>query len=129
MAAHPTLILNGTAARERAKRWIDSAPHNCAVSFKASKRSLPQNALMWARLTEVSHQVVWHGAKLSADDWKDVFTAALKRSRVVPGLDGGFVVLGQRTSDMTKDEMGQLLDLIDAFAAEHGVTFGGEVAA
>lgn len=124
MAAHPTLILTGTAARERAKRWIDSAPHGCAVSFKASKRSLPQNALMWARLTEVSQQVIWHGAKLSADDWKDVFTAALKRSRVVPGLDGGFVVLGQRTSDMTKDEMGQLLDLIDAFAAERGITFG-----
>lgn len=123
MAATPTLILNGTAARERAKRWIDRAPHNTAVSFKASKRSLPQNALMWARLTEVSQQIEWHGTKLTPDDWKDVFTAALKRSRVVPGLDGGFVVLGQRTSDMTKDEMGQLLDLIDAFAAERGVIF------
>ena len=62
--------------------------------------------------------------RLSAEDWKDVLTAALKRSRVVPGLDGGFVVLGQRTSDMTKDEMGQLLTLMDAFAAERGVIFG-----
>lgn len=124
MASHPTIILNGMAARERARRWIDSAPHNTAVSFKASKRSRPQNALMWARLTEVAQQVEWHGCRLSADDWKDVFTAALKRSRVVPGLDGGFVVLGQRTSDMTKEEMGNLLDLIDAFAAERGVIFG-----
>lgn len=123
MAATPTLILNGMAARARAKRWIDAAPHNTAVSFKASKRSLPQNALMWARLTEVSQRIEWHGTKLTPDDWKDVFTAALKRSWVVPGLDGGFVVLGQRTSDMTKDEMGQLLDLIDAFAAERGVVF------
>lgn len=123
MAATPTLILNSTAARERAIRWIAAAPHNTAVSFKASKRSLPQNALMWARLTEVSQRIEWHGMKLTPDDWKDIFTAALKRSRVVPGLDGGFVVLGQRTSDMTKDEMGQLLDLIDAFAAERGVVF------
>lgn len=123
MASTPTLILNGTAARERAKRWIDRAPHGTAVSFKASKRSLPQNALMWARLTEVAQRIEWHGCKLSAEDWKDIFTAALKRSRVVPGLDGGFVVLGQRTSDMTKDEMGQLLDLIDAFAAKRGVIF------
>lgn len=122
----PTIILNGNAARERAKRWIDSAPINCAVSFKASKRSLPQNAMLWARLTEVATQVEWHGVKLSAEDWKDLFTAALNRSRVVPGLDGGFVVLGQRTSDMTKEEMGQLLDLIDAFAAERGVVWHGE---
>lgn len=124
MAAHPTIIINGNTARERAKRWIDSAPHGCAVAFKASKRSIDQNSLMWARLTEVALQVEWHGARLSAEDWKDIFTAALKRSRVVPGLDGGFVVLGQRTSDMTKEEMGQLLDLIDAFAAERGVSFG-----
>lgn len=122
----PTIILNGKGARERAKRWIDSAPINCAVSFKASKRSLPQNAMLWARLTEIATQVEWHGLKLSAEDWKDIFTAALNRSRVVPGLDGGFVVLGQRTSDMTKEEMGQLLDLIDAFAAERGVVWHGE---
>lgn len=122
----PTIILNGKDARERAKRWIDGAPINCAVSFKASKRSLPQNAMLWARLTEVATQVEWHGVKLSAEDWKDLFTAALNRSRVVPGLDGGFVVLGQRTSDMTKEEMGQLLDLIDAFAAERGVVWNGE---
>lgn len=124
MAAHPTIILTGNAARERAKVWIDRAPHNCAVSFKASKRSLPQNAMMWARLSDIAARVEWHGMRLSAEDWKDIFTAALKRSRVVPGLDGGFVVLGQRTSDMTKDEMGQLLDLMDAFAADRGVIFG-----
>ena len=124
MAATPTLIMNGTAARERAKRWIDAAPHNTAVTFRASKRSLPQNALMWARLTEIAQKLDWHGMRLSANDWKDIFTAAINRSRVVPGLDGGFVVLGQRTSDMTKDEMGQLLDMIEAFAAQRGVTFG-----
>jgi hypothetical protein len=49
---------------------------------------------------------------------------------VVPGLDpGSFVVVGLHTSDMTKDEMGQLLDLIDAFAAQHGVEFKERVAA
>jgi len=94
------------------------------VEFKAPKRSLPQNDLMWSRLTEISQQVVWHGQKLSPDDWKDIFTVSLRKARVVPGIDpGSFVLLGLRTSDMSKEEFTNLLDLIDAFAAEHGVTF------
>lgn len=88
---------------------------------------------MWVMLTRISESVVWHGQKLSADDWKDVFTAALRRARVVPGLDhGSFVPLGMRTSDMTKDEMGDLMELIQAFADERGVAMpwdaGGESA-
>jgi hypothetical protein len=40
-------------------------------------------------LGEVSQQVNWYDQKLSAEDWKDVFTASLRKARVVPGLDGG----------------------------------------
>jgi hypothetical protein len=41
----------------------------------------------------------------------------------VPGLDGGFVVLGQSTSKMTKAEMCDLQTLMEAFGAEKGVRF------
>jgi hypothetical protein len=79
---------------------------------------------MWARLTDIAQQVEWYGQKLSPDDWKDMFTASLRRARVVPGIDAGtYVPLGMRTSDMTKDEFSDLLELIAAFAAERGVTF------
>lgn len=74
-------------------------------------------------LNDVARQVVWHGQKLSASEWKDVFTSALKRQKVVPGIDGGFVVLGTSTSRMTKDEMGELMELIAAFGAERDVHF------
>lgn len=93
------------------------------VEVREETRSLDQNARLWAMLTEVSKQVVWHGAKLSPEDWKDVFTAALRRERVVPGINGGFVVLGQRTSRMTKAEMADLQMLIEAFGAERGIVF------
>ena len=75
-------------------------------------------------LTDVSNQVDWYGQKLSPDDWKNVFTSALKKERVVPGINGGFVVLGQSTSKMTKAEMCELQELIEAFAAERGVRLG-----
>jgi len=42
---------------------------------------------------------------------------------VVPGIDGGFVVLGKSTSKMTKPEMSELQDLIEAFGAQQGVRF------
>jgi hypothetical protein len=121
------LVLRRDADRLKAVNWVNSAPAGTRLEFKAPRRSLGQNSLLWARLTEIAHQVDWYGQKLSAEDWKDVYTASLRKARVVPGLDPGtYVPLGMRTSDMSKEEMGMLLDLISAFAAEHGVTFHGE---
>lgn len=93
------------------------------VEVKEATRSTEQNARMWAMLSEVSNQVVWHGRKLTPEEWKHVFTASLKRQDVVPGLDGGFVVLGQSTSKMGVREMGDLMELISAFGAQQGVKF------
>lgn len=93
------------------------------LEIRSEKRSDPQNRLMWARLGELSRQVNWHGQKLTPDEWKDVMTAALKKQRVVPGVDGGFVVLGMRTSQMNRAEMTELLELIAAFGAQQGVKF------
>ena len=78
---------------------------------------------MWAMLEDVARQVEWHGRKLSKEDWKHVFSASLKRQDAVPGIDGGFVVLGQSTSKMTVGEMGDLMTLMEAFGAEQGVRF------
>ena len=74
-------------------------------------------------LADVSQGVDWYGHKLSPEDWKVVFTAGLKRQRAVPGLDGGFVVLGESTSKMDKETFAQLIDLIDAFGTQHGVAW------
>lgn len=118
--------------RRRAINWVASAPYGTRVEFKQTKRSVPQNDLLWSRLSDIARQVEWHGQKLTPGDWKDMFTAALRESRVVPGIDAGtFVALGLHTSDMSKDEMAALLDLIDAFAAERGVVLSDhkEVAA
>lgn len=122
MSGRATLVLANATVRERAKRWIDGLPEGTRVEFKGPRRSADANALMWARLADISAQVVWYGQKLSSEDWKDVLSASLRKARVVPGIDPGtFVPLGMRTSDMSKAEFGMLLDLIDAFASEQGV--------
>lgn len=119
------VTLRNKADRERASRWIDKAPFGTRVEFKASKRSLPQNDRMWAMLTDVAMQLNWHGISLTPDDWKLVFLDALKReARFVPNIDGaGFVNLGRSSSDLSKEEMSELIELILAFGAQHGVKF------
>ena len=74
-------------------------------------------------LHDISGQVDWHGNKLTPENWKDVFTAALKRQTVVLGIDGGFVVCGTSTRKMTKAEMNELIELMNSFGAEHEVKF------
>lgn len=121
------VILQSPRERERARRWIDAAPPGTAVEFRARRRTVDQNAKLWAMLTDVSQQVEWHGEKLSPEDWKDLFTASLRKTRLIPGIDpGSFVPLGMRTHDMSKEEFGLLLDLIDAFGSQRGVTWTGE---
>jgi hypothetical protein len=70
--------------------------------------------------------VEWYGRKLTPENWKHIFSAALKKQDVVPGLDGGFVVLGLSTSKMTVGEMNDLQTLMEAFGAEKGVRFSAE---
>lgn len=88
------------------------------LELKPETRSLKQNAVLWARLTDVSEQVDWYGKKLSQADWKHVFSASLAKREVVPNLDGtGFVALGMSTSNMTKAELQDLNELIMAFGS------------
>ena len=86
-------------------------------------RSLEQNRMMWANLEDIAQQVVWYGVKLTKDEWKDVLTAALKKQKVVPGIEGGFVVIGARTSTMSVAEMTELIELSTAFGTQQGVKF------
>lgn len=90
------------------------------------RRSKDQNKKLWPMLTDVSRQVqlcingemVW----AQPEDWKEVFTACLKREqRMAQGIDGGLVILGARTSRMRKAEFCELIELIYAFGAERGV--------
>ena len=119
-----TFILNHQQARNRAVQAIIESPEGYVATISQQRRSGVQNALMWVLLQHLADQIDWHGQKLTAENWKDMCTAALKRQEVMPGIDGGFVVLGTSTRKMTKQEMAELIDFIYSFGAENGVDFG-----
>lgn len=110
-----------------AAKALLQAGHRLVLEVRPETRSLAQNRRLWAMLTEISRKVDWYGQRLTPEDWKDVFSAALKRQKVVPGLDGGFVICGQSTSRMTRTEMADMQMLMEQFAAERGIDLGERI--
>lgn len=126
-----SFTLKSAADRARAMRTITAAPNGTRIDVKAAKRSIPQNDRMWAMLTDVAQQLPWHGQRLRPDDWKLIFLDALKReARTVPNIDGtGFVDIARSSSDLSKSEMTDLIEIIFEFGARHGVQFQDEARA
>ena len=114
--------LSHDGARRMAEIAVHQAPAGFIVEINPPTRSLDQNSRLWALLSDVSNQVIWHGRKLDSESWKHIFTSSLKKMDVVPNLEGtGFVALGLSTSRMTKKELGDLMTLIEAFGAQNNV--------
>jgi hypothetical protein len=122
-----TLTITGEVARKAICRHVLTADEGYIVTIAEPSRNLEQNAKMWAMLADLSAQTDWHGNKLNPEEWKDLLSAGLVQSKVVPNMTGnGFVILGQRTSKLSKSQFAALIELITAFAVERGVIFGDE---
>lgn len=121
-------------ARKRAAQYIAEAPEGYRVTVAPAKRSNDQNAAQWPILEAFSRQLQWpvNGAMtwMTREEWKDVLTAAFKqeKARLAMGLDGGVVMLGQRTSKFSKEKFSEWLDFLNATAALRGVELEQEQA-
>lgn len=120
-----TITIRHTADRALAHRWIERAPSGTRVDFKAARRTVEQNAKLWAALSDIASQLRWHGRALTTNQWKLIMMDSLKReSQLVPNIDGtGVVDIGRSSSDLSKNEMSQLIEIALAFGAQHGVVF------
>ncbi len=120
-----TLVITGDIAKSAIHKIVDSSPIGHVVKISEPTRSLDANWKLWAMLTDLENQCNWHGVKLTAAEWKDLLSAGLVKSKVVPNIDGsGFVILGQRTSKMTTKQFSELLDLVGLFGDSRGVKWG-----
>lgn len=114
--------------RKRARTYVNSAPPGTRVTFKAEKRSLPQNDYMWSLLTDISAQKDHNGRRYTPDQWKCLMMHAIGREiTFIPSLDGStFIPWGQSSSDLSKEEMTTLIDFLQVWGAENGVVFHGQ---
>ena len=111
------------------------AGRKLVVQLKDETRNAEQNSLLWVLLTAFSEQLLWpvNGSmvKLSPEEWKDILTAAYRREgqRVAMGIDGGMVMLGLRTSKLSKKNFAELIEFIQSVAVDRGVKLDAEVEA
>lgn len=120
-------VLSHSEARRRAVQTCQEAPDGFVVTVAEPTRNLEQNAAQWPILEAFSEQLEWpvngRMTKMAAEDWKDLLTAAFRRelARVAPGLDGGMVLLGARTSKFSKKQFSDWLEFLHSVAADRGV--------
>lgn len=121
----PTFPLRTEMDRQRAIQILQRVDLEAGMvwSLREEARTDPQNRRMWAMLRDISRHVDWYGQKLSDEDWKHIFSASVQKQRAVPGLDGGFVVLGVSTRKQSKKWFSDMFEVMEAFAAEHQVKF------
>lgn len=123
--ANPTFPLRNEMDRQRAMQILQRVDLEAGYvwTMREQARSDAQNRRLWAMLRDISRQVEWYGRKLDEESWKHVFSAAVQQQDAVPGINGGFVVLGVSTRKQSKKWFNDLFEVMEAFAAEHGVKF------
>lgn len=93
------------------------------ITLGRETRTDEQNDKQWPMLRDISKQVEWFGQRHGPEDWKDILSAAWKGQKLVPGVDGGFVALGVRTSKLSKEEFSDYIEAIYAFGSERSVVW------
>jgi hypothetical protein len=116
-----TLILANDKVRSKAKHWVDIAPAGVVVTFAKPKRTLDQNAKLWAMLMDISRAMP-DGRRHTTEMWKAIFMQACGHEiQFLMGIDGNPFPAGFRSSKMTKAQMGEMIEFIYAYGAEHEV--------
>jgi hypothetical protein len=118
-------------ARQAAHQWVEKAlslwqpGKPWLLEIREPKRTDEQNAAMWGLLAQITKQRPIHnGRQMTSDLWKSVFMDALGHEvDYVGSLDGKRVFpLGHRSSQLTKAQMSDLIELMLAWSAEQGLT-------
>jgi len=124
-----TIILASERSRSTAHGLIERAPLGAVVNIRPATRTTSQNNMLWAMLSDVSRAKP-DGRTHTPEIWKTLFMAACGHAvQFENGLNGQPFPVGFRSSRLTKAQMGELIDFIDAWGTEHGVQWSDERAA
>jgi hypothetical protein len=115
-------VLTNAFSRERFKKIVDQAPAGYVAEVREPKRTLSQNDKFWAMLTDISVSKPG-GQTYTPEEWKArVMQACGWECQFLPGiLDGHPFPVGFRSSQLSKSQMGALIDWMQAWGDEQGV--------
>lgn len=129
------ILFRGELQRDRAIEVLQRLPLDqdrplrMVIDCPLPKRTIDQNAMLHATLTDIAEQVVWHGQKFPMMVWKRLCTASWLREHneqpvLIPALDGnGFDMIFEHTSKLNSRQFSELIEWCLSFGAQHGVVF------
>ena len=103
---------------------VERCPH-CGGTLR--ERTTEQNSALHAILSDVAGQKEWCGQKLPVAVWKRLLVAAFERANrrpaeMYPSVDGhGMDIVYTHTSRMSKQELSELIEWIQAWAIDQGI--------
>lgn len=116
-----TIILSSEANVEKFCAMARRAPRYSVGNIRPATRTGEQNAKMWAMLSDISRAKP-QGRELTTDKWKALFMDAIGiPADWEPGINGGVVNVGYRSSRLSVAQMSDLIEQMYAYGAEHGV--------
>lgn len=120
-----TVIVRNRDDLEQVRGLILAEGLPCEIRI-GEQRTNEQNRKLWPMLADVAIQcrlrIDGQMQQASGDDWKAVFMAALDgEQRVARGINGGLVFLRSSSRSLTKKQFSDLIEIIYAYGAEHGV--------
>lgn len=105
---------------------VYEAPEGYVARITEPTRSLEQNALIHALLTEVGDLLGWKwaGQEVDITDLKTIFVAAYRKTqgqevRFAVGIDGQPVILSHRTRDFSKRECSEFTEMVNCWMANN----------
>jgi hypothetical protein len=114
-----TCVIRGS--RTVAHKLVEAAPDGAILNIRPATRSNEQNAKMWAMLSDISRAKP-EGRDLTTDKWKSLFMDAIGiPADWEPGINGGVVNVGYRSSRLSKEQMSEMIEQMYAYGAEHNV--------
>ena len=105
---------------------VDRCPH-CQRWIQ--QRTGEQSSKIQMQCIDLSRNVEWpkgSGLHQSPEAWKQILMAAFEVERgrpldVVPGLNGGQVIIFRRTSRLSKQEASEFIEFAESKLAEFGI--------
>lgn len=117
-----TVILASDRQRDLARDLIARAPDGSVIKIAPPKRTLDQNAKLWAMLSDIARAKP-EGRMWTSETWKAAFMHALGHEvQFQQALDGnGFFPIGFRTSRLSKAQFADLITVVQEYGDRHGV--------
>lgn len=120
------VILGNDWSRSRAIEAVQNAPQGHVCEVRERRRTVPQSDKMWAMLGDISRAEP-EGRKLIPEDWKVLMMHACGwECQFLEGLDGRPFPKGFSSSQLTKSQMRDLIDFIQAYGDQHGVRWSDD---